>query len=80
MVDRHDSQGKQPEPLDLLAEDTIRLNQVPSELPERINISTVWRWTQLGVRGVKLETVTIGGKKLTSRQALSRFIAATSRN
>jgi len=67
-------------PLDLLTEDMIGLSKVPGELPGRINTSTVWRWTQRGVGGVKLETVNIGGKKMTSRQALSRFIAATSRN
>jgi len=67
-------------PLHLLAEDVIRLNEVPDELPGRVDVSTVWRWAQRGVGGVKLETVKIGGKKLTSRQALSRFIAATSRN
>jgi hypothetical protein len=67
-------------PLDLLAEDVIRLNEVPHEIPGRVDVSTVWRWAQRGVGGVKLETVKVGGKKLTSRQALSRFIAATSRN
>lgn len=67
-------------PLDLLAEDIIRLNEVPQEIPGRVDVSTVWRWAQRGVGGIKLETVKVGGKKLTSRQALSRFIAATSRN
>ena len=67
-------------PLDLLAEDVIPLNEVPEEIPGRVDVSTVWRWAQRGVGGIKLETVKIGGKKLTSRQALSRFIAATSRN
>ncbi len=67
-------------PLRLLAEDVIRLSEVSAELPGRVDVSTVWRWAQRGVRGVKLETVTIGGKRMTSRQAVSRFIAATSRS
>jgi hypothetical protein len=67
-------------PLNLLAEDVIEINEVPNELPCRVNLSTVWRWTQRGIGGVKLETVNIGRKRMTSRQALSRFIAATSRN
>jgi len=67
-------------PLTLLAEDLLRLSEVPRELPGRTDVSTVWRWAQRGISGVKLETVKIGGKKLTSRQAISRFIEATSRN
>lgn len=67
-------------PLNLLAEDMIPLKEVRDELPGRIDISTIWRWAQRGVGGIKLETVKIGGKKLTSRQALTRFISATSQN
>lgn len=67
-------------PLNLLAEDVIGLNDVPKELPERVSISTVWRWAERGIKGIRLETVRIGRKKMTSRQAISRFIAATSRN
>lgn len=68
------------DPLNLLAEDVIPLRDVPNELPRRIDVSTVWRWAERGVGGIKLETVKIGGKKMTSRQAVSRFISATSRN
>lgn len=39
-------------------------------------IATLHRWRQKGVRGVKLETVLIGGIRYTSREAISRFIAA----
>ncbi len=80
MVAKANNDCDKPNPLDLLTEDMIRLSQVPAELPERVNITTVWRWAMRGVGGVKLETVKIGGKKHTSRQALSRFIQATSRN
>lgn len=38
--------------------------------------STLWRWALGGVRGVKLETVRIGGRTFTSREALLRFMAA----
>ena len=38
--------------------------------------STVIRWTQRGVSGgIKLETVRVGGRVFTSREALARFIA-----
>jgi len=80
MVAQKNSSEPHYNPLNLLTEDIIQLREVPAELPRRVDISTVWRWAERGVGGVKLETVRIGGKKMTSRQALSRFIAATSRN
>jgi len=67
-------------PLDLLTEDLIRLNEVPKVLPRRVDVSTAWRWAMRGVGGIKLETVKIGGKKMTSRQAVTRFIQSTSQN
>ena len=42
----------------------------------RLHISTVQRWRQVGVRGVRLETVRVGGKTFTTREAISRFISA----
>ncbi|MCR9211960.1 MAG: DUF1580 domain-containing protein [bacterium] len=41
-------------------------------------MSTAWRWANRGVKGVKLETVSIGGKRLTSVQAVTRFLKRTS--
>ena len=67
-------------PRDLLDEDIIRLSHVPNELPGEITASTVWRWATRGVGGIRLETVKVGGRKLTSRQAIGRFIDATSQS
>ena len=39
--------------------------------------ATVQRWALHGIRGVRLETVRIGGSVYTSREALSRFIERT---
>ncbi|MBX3437201.1 MAG: DUF1580 domain-containing protein [Planctomycetaceae bacterium] len=41
------------------------------------NISTLHRWRLHGVRGHKLETVLVGGRRFTSDEALERFIART---
>jgi len=38
-----------------------------------VHVSTVHRWRLRGNLGVKLETVRIGGKRMTSREALERF-------
>lgn len=61
-------------PLKLLAEDLKQFKEVPPMLQKRVNVSTVWRWANRGVKGVKLETVSVGGKKLTSTQAVTRFL------
>ena len=64
--------------IDTSTENVIPLGQVPAEYPsrrpgKRINISTVWRWATQGCRGVRLETVVIGGGRFTSREAVQRF-------
>lgn len=54
------------------------LRDVPRQLPvrpngKRLHISAVYRWTMRGVKGVRLETVKLGGSTYTSREALQRF-------
>jgi hypothetical protein len=64
---------------DLLSEDVITLRQAAALLPRRrgrpANYSTVWRWATAGSRGVVLQTAALPGGRVTSRQALSRFVA-----
>jgi hypothetical protein len=33
-------------------------------------------WASSGIRGIRLETLTVGGSKLTSREALQRIFEA----
>ncbi len=54
-------------------EHLLTLTQAAKALPGRPNITTLWRWRNRGVRGVRLETVLVGGKRFTSREALTRF-------
>src|SRR5271154_5104019 len=63
--------------IDILIELLISLAAASKLLPGRPSITTLWRWHHRGVRGVKLETVVIGGRRYTSREAIARFIAAT---
>lgn len=58
--------------IDIHREHLMQLSQAAQELPGRPAVSTVWRWTR-GVRGVCLESVVIGGRRFTSREALQRF-------
>lgn len=65
--------------LNIQSETLLQLREVPTwtdeNLGRRVHISTVFRWRQRGARGVKLETVLIGGNRYTSVEALHRFFA-----
>ena len=43
----------------------------------RQNPSTSWRWSTKGVKGIRLETVVIGGRRLTTIAMVQAFIEAT---
>jgi hypothetical protein len=42
------------------------------------NVTTVWRWCLKGCKGVKLESICIGGKRYVTVSAIERFIEARS--
>lgn len=61
-----------------VASETLRTFAEASRLqPGRPHVSTLHRWRLRGVRGVRLETCVIGGRRFTSDEALHRFAAAT---
>jgi len=64
--------------IDTAVENLVSLREVPRCLPvrsngKRLHISAVYRWTLRGIRGVRLETVKVGGTTYTSREAIQRF-------
>ena len=68
--------------IDLQNESLIPVREVPSHLPtstagQKVHVATVWRWIKRGCRGVKLETLLLGGSRLTSLEALQRFAERT---
>jgi len=63
--------------IDTQSETLVPINAAPMHVPTRPHVATVWRWIQRGVRGVKLDTVLIGGKRYTSTEAIARFIGGT---
>ncbi|HUY36404.1 MAG TPA: DUF1580 domain-containing protein [Pirellulales bacterium] len=58
-------------------EETLDLATVARSLPGKPHPATVWRWYRHGLRGQRLETIVVGGRRYTSREALARFVAAT---
>lgn len=64
--------------IDALSEQIISLTEAAKILPQRRggkrpHVSCVYRWTLSGCRGVKLESIQVGGTRCTSREALGRF-------
>lgn len=69
--------------IDPVCERLLDLREAASWLPrrgngKRIHVSTLYRWSTSGSRGIRLETVRVGGRTCTSVEALGRFIAASS--
>lgn len=64
--------------IDVATEHLLPLSAAAREMPGgAVSVSTVHRWTNSGIRGVRLETVLRGGVRMTSHQALVKFIQAT---
>jgi hypothetical protein len=64
--------------IEVATERLVALSKVGYHLPSRstgqpVHVSTVYRWCTAGVRGVRLERVTIGGSTYTSVEAIQRF-------
>src|SRR4028118_20809 len=64
--------------IDSAAEHLLSLAQAADELPRRrrgrkTHVSTLFRWSTAGCRGVVLEAIQVGGTRCTSREALQRF-------
>lgn len=63
---------------DLMNEQLVPLAQATRWVPSRrgdapTHASTLFRWATEGLRGVRLETLQVGGSRCTSREALHRF-------
>ena len=69
--------------IDLQNETVIPLTEACKHLPHRdgrpVHASTIFRWALQGLRGIKLESIKIGGSRCTSLQALARFAERLSR-
>jgi|SRR6266404_695651 len=65
--------------IDVNAEELISLSEALRILPpgrcnKRPHLSTILRWILTGVDGVRLEACRLGGRWLTSRQEIQRFV------
>jgi hypothetical protein len=65
----------------LLGESLISLAQAarlfpPNRQGKPVHVTTLQRWVLDGIRGVHLEAARAGGRWVTSREAVARFLAA----
>lgn len=70
--------------IDLSTEHVVTLTEATRHLPRRRKgrkpaVSTLYRWATGGVRGVRLETIMVGGCRCTSTEALQRFVEQLTR-
>ena len=66
--------------IDPMSETVVPFAEAARHLPRLragrpVSPATLWRWSSHGLRGVRLETVRVGGTTCTSTEALSRFFA-----
>ena len=59
----------------MLTEQKLSLTKLAHR--EGVNVCTCWRWTKRGVRGVRLETYNVGGRRWTTEEAFARFVEGT---
>jgi hypothetical protein len=64
--------------IDISLEEIFSLTEATKRLPcrrkgVRPNVATIYRWSQIGCRGIRLETISIGATRCTSMEALQRF-------
>ena len=65
--------------IDYKVEDIFPLSRGSTRIKSRPSTATLWRWQSKGLRGVRLETIVIGGRRYTSAEAIDRFLEAINR-
>ena len=60
--------------IDITQERMLSLTAAAKQIPGNPSICTIWRWTTRGIKGRLLETVTVGGRRFTSAEAIGRFV------
>lgn len=63
--------------IDTENENLLTITQAAKHCPGRPSVATVWRWVLNGLRGIKLDSVKVDGRRYTSSEAIDRFISAT---
>lgn len=57
-----------------IANDFLTIAQAARLLPNRPQPGTIWRWRTKGIRGIKLDTCLVGGRRYVRKQSIVDFI------
>ena len=66
--------------IDAATENLIRFQKASRHIASNPSVCALHRWRLSGVRGVKLETLLVGGVRFTRVEAIARFIAEQNRD
>ena len=64
--------------IDVTSETLLTFVEAARRQPHPVHVSTLHRWRLAGVKGVRLETCMYGGRRMTSLEAIKRFVSAVS--
>ncbi len=53
----------------------LNLNEAAQKIPGRPHLSTLHRWAEKGVRGIRLRTVRVGHRRFTTQDDIDQFLA-----
>jgi hypothetical protein len=57
-------------------QNALSINEIAKLVPGRPHTATIWRWITRGVKGRKLASITVGGRRLVTLAALEEFLFA----
>jgi hypothetical protein len=60
----------------VLQESVITFAEAAAIMPMPTSVVSVGRWARRGCKGIRLESARVGGRTVTSREAVQRFLAA----
>ena len=63
--------------LDFSQEQFLTLTEAAASLPGKVHRNTVCRWALQGLKGIRLESCMLGGRRYTSQKSLQRFADRT---
>jgi len=63
-------------PISPMKDELITMKQARELIPHHPAPSTLVRWHTTGYKGVRLETVMVGGRRYTTKEALQEFADA----
>lgn len=61
-----------------ISSERITLDELARRIRFRPHKSTVWRWANRGIAGVRLKTEMVGGKRCTTMSDFENFVAEVS--